>query len=186
MKLPEGSKRVIHSSKARGILVLQNESPDLKKTCDLQVEKSPLALVEVDNPIAVGDEILIKTSCCGVCHTELDEIEGRTPPSEFPMILGHQVIGYVDATGENASRFKKGDRVGVAWIFSACGHCEFCIKGMENLCPEFKGTGRDARGGYAAYMKVHENLPMRFLKFFQMKKLLPCCVRVLSVIDPLC
>ena len=70
----------------------------LKKICDLQYENSPLALVEVDNPIAVGNEILIKISCCGVCHTELDEIEGRTPPSDFPMILGHQIVGYVHAT----------------------------------------------------------------------------------------
>jgi len=128
----------------------------LEKIYDLLYEKSPLALVEVDNPVAAGGEILIKISCCGVCHTELDEIEGRTPPSKFPMILGHQVVGYVDATGENASRFKKGDRVGVAWIFSACGNCEFCRKGMENLCPQFRGTGRDAGGGYAEYMKVNE------------------------------
>ncbi len=128
----------------------------LKKICDLNDEDSPLELVDIDNPIPMGNEILIKISCCGVCHTELDEIEGRTPPSKFPMILGHQVVGYVDATGENASRFKKGDRVGVAWIFSACGNCEFCRKGMENLCPEFRGTGRDAGGGYAEYMKVHE------------------------------
>jgi len=128
----------------------------LEKICDLLYEKSPLALVEVDDPVAVGEEILIKISCCGVCHTELDEIEGRTPPSKFPIILGHQIVGYVDATGENASRFKKGDRVGVAWIFSACGNCEFCRKGMENLCPEFRGTGRDAGGGYAEFMKVHE------------------------------
>ena len=138
----------------------------LKKICDLRQENSPLELVDVGTPIPMGDEILIKTSCCGVCHTELDEIEGRTPPSEFPMILGHQVIGYVHAMGETASRFKKGDRVGVAWIFSACGTCEFCSKGMENLCPEFRGTGRDARGGYAEYMKVHEKFAYAIPEIF--------------------
>ena len=78
----------------------------LKKIFDLQDEDSPLELVDIDYPIPMDNKILIKISCCGVCHTELDEIEGRTPPSKFPMILGHQV-----ATGENVSRFKKGDRV---------------------------------------------------------------------------
>jgi propanol-preferring alcohol dehydrogenase len=117
MKLPEGSKRVIHSSKARGILVLQNEALILKKLAICRLRSHHWHSLKLTTLSLVGDEILIKTSCCGVCHTELDEIEGRTPPSEFPMILGHQVIGYVDATGENASRFKKGDRVGVAWIF---------------------------------------------------------------------
>ena len=104
------------------------------------------------------------------------KLKARTPPSEFPMILGHQVIGYVHATGENASRFKKGDRVGVAWIFSACGNCEFCRKGMENLCPEFKGTGRDARGGYAEYMKVHEKFAYAIPKTFSDAEAAPLVV----------
>ncbi len=138
----------------------------LNKICDLQRENSPLAYVEVDNPIPIGNEILIKTSCCGVCHTELDEIEGRTPPSQLPMILGHQVIGYVDGMGNNVAKFKKGDRVGVAWIFSACGTCEFCRKGLENLCPEFRGTGRDAYGGYAEYMKVPEKFAYSIPEIF--------------------
>lgn len=128
----------------------------LKKVCDLDYESSPLEMVEHSLAKPESQEIVIRVSCCGVCHTELDEIEGRTPPSEFPMILGHQVIGYVTDLGPNVSTFRVGNRVGVAWIFSSCGKCEYCIKGMENLCPEFKGTGRDARGGYAEYMIVHE------------------------------
>jgi propanol-preferring alcohol dehydrogenase len=128
----------------------------LKKVCDLDYESSPLEMVEHSLPVPGSHEIVIRVSCCGVCHTELDEIEGRTPPSEFPMILGHQVVGIVTDLGPDVSNFRVGNRVGVAWIFSSCGRCEHCKKGMENLCPEFKGTGRDAMGGYAEYMVVHE------------------------------
>ena len=103
-------------------------------------------------------EILLKVSVCGVCHTELDEIEGRTPPSQLPIIPGHQVVGRVVKQGPGASRWKTGDRVGIAWIHSACGVCNFCKSGMENLCDDFKATGRDAHGGYAEYTTVHENV----------------------------
>lgn len=106
-------------------------------------------------------EILLKVSCCGVCHTELDEIEGRTPPSTFPMTPGHQVVGYVSEKGADVTRFQKGDRLGIAWIFSACGKCEYCRTGVENLCEAFKGTGRDAHGGYAEYMVVDEKFAYR-------------------------
>ena len=128
----------------------------LNKICDLASENEPLQLVDLPAPDVATGEILIRVSCCGVCHTELDEIEGRTPPPYFPMIPGHQVIGVVETCGPGASRFNAGDRVGVAWIFSACGKCEYCLGGQENLCPAFKGTGRDANGGYAEYMKVPE------------------------------
>jgi propanol-preferring alcohol dehydrogenase len=84
----------------------------------------------------------------------LDEIEGRTPPPRLPVILGHQVVGKVVARGSQANARQIGERVGVAWIYSSCGHCEFCLAGEENLCPEFKATGRDANGGYAEYMTV--------------------------------
>ena len=117
----------------------------------------PLELVDMPIPIPMDREILIKVSICGVCHTELDEIEGRTPPPVLPIIPGHQVVGYVVEKGRDVSKFKKGDRVGVAWIFSACGRCLFCSSGNENLCPEFKATGRDANGGYAEYMTAHED-----------------------------
>jgi propanol-preferring alcohol dehydrogenase len=89
-----------------------------------------------------------------VCHTELDEIEGRTPPPELPVILGHQVVGRVEQIGNSVRDITVGDRVGVAWIFSACGKCKHCLAGNENLCPNFKATGRDANGGYAEYMTV--------------------------------
>jgi propanol-preferring alcohol dehydrogenase len=123
----------------------------------LEENPQPLRFSEMEDPSAGENEVLIRVSACGVCHTELDEIEGRTPPSRFPMVLGHQVVGKVAGTGPGTTRYRIGDRVGVAWIFSACGHCKFCRAGNENLCPEFRGTGRDANGGYAEYMAVHEN-----------------------------
>jgi propanol-preferring alcohol dehydrogenase len=90
---------------------------------------------------------LIRITACGVCHTELDEIEGRIKP-RLPIVMGHQVVGLIEE-GENI-----GQRVGVAWIASACGVCPHCLSGNENLCAEFKATGRDINGGYAEYMKV--------------------------------
>ncbi|UCH88074.1 MAG: zinc-dependent alcohol dehydrogenase family protein [Thermoplasmata archaeon] len=120
----------------------------------LEDNSEPLELKDLPVPEPREEEVLLKVSTCGVCHTELDEIEGRTPPSKFPMVLGHEVIGKVEKTGANASQFKIGDRVGVGWIFSSCGNCYFCKSGNENLCENFAATGRDANGGYAEYMTV--------------------------------
>jgi propanol-preferring alcohol dehydrogenase len=129
----------------------------LKKIFDLRKTSTPLELAEVPDPVAGEGEILVKITACGVCHTELDEIEGRTPPASFPMVPGHQVVGRVEQMGKYSSKFQRGDRVGIAWIYSACGGCEFCRAGLENLCPDFKATGRDVFGGYAPYIKVPEH-----------------------------
>jgi propanol-preferring alcohol dehydrogenase len=118
----------------------------------------PLELRDVRVPDVRRDEILLRISACGVCHTELDEIEGRTPPSAFPRIPGHQVIGHVERLGSEVADIAVGERRGVAWIFSSCGECPCCLSGRENLCPEFRATGRDSDGGYAEYMTV----PARF------------------------
>ena len=123
----------------------------------LEQDSTPLVLATVPDPVPAGGEILIRVAACGVCHTELDEIEGRLPPSRLPVILGHQVVGRVAQTGAGASRFRVGDRVGVAWIYSACGECAQCRAGNENLCSQFRATGRDANGGYAEYMTVGED-----------------------------
>lgn len=128
----------------------------LNRISDLSKDIDPLDLIETDVPVPDKDELLIKVSCCGICHTELDEIEGRTPPDNYPVIPGHQVIGIVEAAGSNTINFKSGDRVGVAWIFAACGGCEMCLNGLENLCPNFQATGRDRHGGYADYMVIGE------------------------------
>ena len=117
----------------------------------------PLELVDLPRPEAGFREVLVEVSVCGVCHTELDEIEGRTPPPALPVVLGHQVVGQVAALGDGVRHRRLGERVGVAWIYAACGDCEYCREGLENLCPRFRATGRDANGGYAEYMVVHED-----------------------------
>jgi propanol-preferring alcohol dehydrogenase len=126
----------------------------LKKLCNLQDNATPLELSELPLPIPGKGEILLKVSACGVCHTELDEIEGRTPPPSLPIIPGHQAVGRVAGIGEAVTEVRPGDRVGVGWIFSACGKCELCLAGKENLCMDFRATGRDAHGGYAEHMVV--------------------------------
>lgn len=129
----------------------------LNNICSLEENKNPLQLVELP-VVEPGDrEILVRVLTCGVCHTELDEIEGRTPPPKLPIILGHQVVGLVEKLGPAARRFKIGDRVGIAWIYSACGKCSFCKSENENLCQQFRATGRDAHGGYAEYTTVLED-----------------------------
>lgn len=128
----------------------------LKKIVSLDSHSSPLSLEELPKPTPARNEVLIKVSVCGVCHTELDEIEGRTPPAFFPMVPGHQVVGIIEEQGEEVSLSMIGQRVGVAWIYSSCGKCDFCHSGFENLCPDFKATGRDHFGGYAEYIVVPE------------------------------
>ena len=135
----------------------------LESLADVRTHPTPLSLHSLDEPIPTSGEILLRVTRCGVCHTELDEIEGRTPPPQLPVILGHQVVGIVEERSGDFSRspvtgttkvVTTGDRVGVAWIASACGHCQYCLSGQENLCTEFKATGRDINGGYAEYMTV--------------------------------
>ena len=129
----------------------------LRTIADLSAGQAALELAELPTPDPGPGEIRVRVAACGVCRTELDEIEGRLPPTTLPMILGHQAVGYVDACGPAAGRYSIGTRVGVAWIFSACGACEYCQSERENLCPQFRATGRDAPGGYAQYLTVRED-----------------------------
>jgi alcohol dehydrogenase, propanol-preferring len=129
----------------------------LPRITDLAQNNRPLDLVDLPIPPPRDKEILIKVSVCGVCHTELDEIEGRTPPERFPIILGHQIVGRVEQLGRGATKFRSGDRVGIGWIHWACGACDFCRRGNENLCRDFQATGQDADGGYAEYTTVSED-----------------------------
>jgi propanol-preferring alcohol dehydrogenase len=110
----------------------------------------PLQLSELPRPAAGDDEVLIEVSVCGVCHTELDEIEGRTPPPHLPGVPGHEIVGRIAALGGGCSRREIGQRVGVGWIHSSSGGVD------ENVDPAFKATGRDVDGGYAEYMVVPE------------------------------
>lgn len=136
----------------------------LREIAPLEQNQTPLSLEEMPVPKLSEGEVLIRVTRCGVCHTELDEIEGRTPPPHLPVILGHQVVGVIIGLqrlptlayeqSQSLETLESGMRVGAAWIASACGHCQYCLSGNENLCPEFRATGRDINGGYAEYMKV--------------------------------
>jgi propanol-preferring alcohol dehydrogenase len=128
----------------------------LDRCAPLSKNPAPLRPLELTVPEPRENEILIRVKACGICRTDLDEIEGRTAPAFFPVILGHQVVGVVEGRGERAARFHLGARVGVGWIHSACGECEYCRSGRENLCARFQATGRDAPGGYAEYAVARE------------------------------
>jgi len=117
-------------------------------------DAAPLTLEAWPEPRPGPGDLLVEVSVCGVCHTEIDEIEGRTPPPALPVVPGHQVVGRVVERGAEVRDFATGDRVGVAWIYAACGACRFCRDGAENLCADFRATGRDADGGYAERMTV--------------------------------
>lgn len=138
----------------------------LERICDLGRDSEPLRAARCPIPEPGAGEVRIRVLTCGVCHTELDEIEGRTPPPQLPVIPGHQAVGRIDKLGPEVRLRSLGERVGVAWIHSACGRCSWCRSGRENLCPEFRATGRDVNGGYAEYMLVPEGfahpLPERF------------------------
>jgi propanol-preferring alcohol dehydrogenase len=110
---------------------------------------SSLEAAVVPDPTPSAGEVLVRVSVCGVCRTDLDVVEGRVAAPRYPVIPGHQVIGRVVAVREDAANVREGDRVGIAWIHSACGVCRWCRAGEENLCPSFRSTGCDANGGYA-------------------------------------
>jgi alcohol dehydrogenase, propanol-preferring len=139
----------------------------LNQITNLADNHTPLTLTELPDPVPGDGEVLIQVAACGVCHTELDEIEGRLPPPHLPIVLGHQVVGRVveiasrDALAMTHPTLNIGERVGVAWIYSACGTCEFCRSERENLCRQFKATGLHAHGGYAQYMTVRADFAYR-------------------------
>ena len=124
-------------------MVINRVSPVLQGT-------TPLQLVNLPVPEPAAGELRVRVATCGVCHTELDEIEGRTPPPHFPVVPGHEIVGRVDKLGAGAQRYRIGDRVGIGWIHSSSGAAD------ENLDPAFKATGRDVNGGYAEYLTVPE------------------------------
>ncbi|NUM43523.1 MAG: zinc-dependent alcohol dehydrogenase family protein [Anaerolineales bacterium] len=124
-------------------------------------ETHPLTLSERNIPHPTRGELLLRVILCGVCHTDLHTLEGDIHPPKLPVVPGHQVVGVVEEMGEplpggtgvpHYERLKVGDRVGVPWLYSACGTCEFCLRGLENLCPNAKFTGFHVDGGYADYM----------------------------------
>ncbi len=133
----------------------------------------PLALREVPVPQAGTGEILIKVAFCGVCHTDLHIAEGDLPDVKLPRIPGHEVVGTVEARGAKSRRFKLGDRVGAAWLHSACGTCRFCRSGRENLCESARFTGYHTNGGYAEYMVVPEKFAYAVPRIFSDEEAAP-------------
>jgi len=120
----------------------------MNRVVSLLDEDNPLTLVDIPVPIPGPGEALIRVNACGVCHTELDEIEGRTPPPNLPVTPGHEVVGHIEQLGPGEHPWRIGDRVGIGWIHSSSGQAD------ENLDPSFIATGRDVDGGYAEYMTV--------------------------------
>lgn len=124
----------------------------LKGTHDLFKNDTPLELLEIPIPKPARGEVLIRVLACGVCHTDMDEAEGRVIPPSLPIVPGHQAVGVVEEHGSGVRNFDIGDIVGVAWIGGVCGECSYCSSGRENLCHDFIATGRDRDGGFAEFM----------------------------------
>ncbi|QRK09490.1 alcohol dehydrogenase AdhP [Archangium violaceum] len=118
----------------------------------------PLSIEEVEIPRPGRGDILVKISACGVCHTDLHAAEGDWPVKPNPpFIPGHEGVGHVVAVGEGVTHVKEGDRVGIPWLYSACGYCEHCLGGWETLCEQQKNTGYSVNGGFAEYALANAN-----------------------------
>ena len=137
------------------------------------VEENPLLLSEVPNPKPGPGEILIRVKCCGICHTELHTVEGELADVKLPITPGHQVVGIVEKRGKDASRFSPGERVGAAWLYSACGQCRFCLGGKENLCENARFTGFHVDGGYAEYLRIPEKFAYPIPEIFSDEEAAP-------------
>jgi len=137
------------------------------------IEEEPLELVDISTPNPEKGEILIRVNICGVCHTDLHTVEGELPEVKLPVIPGHQIVGTVEKLGKGAARFIKGDRVGVAWLYSTCGKCRYCRNDKENLCENARFTGYSADGGYAEYMVIPEKFAYRIPEIFSDEEAAP-------------
>lgn len=127
--------------------------PKSMKAAVLHNFGGPLTIEQVPVMEPADNQILVKVITCGVCHTDLHACEGDWPVKpKTPLIPGHEAIGYVAALGSNVKNVKEGDIVGVPWLFSACGCCEFCYTGWETLCEQQQNAGYSVNGGYAEYV----------------------------------
>ena len=125
------------------------------------VERDPLEAADLPAPGPGPGEVRLKIGACGLCHTDLHEVEGELPLPKLPVIPGHQIVGVVEARGDGARRFAMGDRVGVPWLHSTCGACAACRRGAENLCDGARFTGYHVDGGYATHAVVPEAFAFR-------------------------
>ncbi|MGD2294542.1 MAG: zinc-dependent alcohol dehydrogenase family protein [Candidatus Aminicenantes bacterium] len=137
------------------------------------VEQNPLKLVNLLTPEPGPEDILIRIKICGVCHTDLHTVEGELPQVQLPIIPGHQIVGIIEKNGKKASRFKEGDRVGVAWLYSADETCRFCQRDNENLCENGCFTGYHVDGGYAEYITIPQKFAYAIPEIFSDKEAAP-------------
>jgi len=121
------------------------------------IETNPLELTGVPKPVPTGGQVLVRVNACAVCRTDLHVIEGELPPRKSPLTPGHQVVGVIEAAGERAKLHPLGARVGIAWLHSTDGSCEYCRTGKENLCDHPSFTGYTVDGGYAEYALAEES-----------------------------
>lgn len=130
-------------------MILRDTSP---------IEEEPLALTDLPLPEPGPGQVRLEVDVCGMCHTDLHTVEGDLDLPRLPVVPGHQVVGRVTARGEGAKRHEIGDRVGVAWLHHvSCDGCEYCDRGLENLCPDATFTGLHTDGGYAEAMLAYED-----------------------------
>ncbi len=115
--------------------------------------REPLAIEEVPVPVPGAGQVLVRVVASGVCHTDLHAVDGDWPVKPaLPLIPGHEGVGYIAGLGAGVTSLKEGDRVGIPWLHSACGVCEYCLTGWETLCPRQQNTGYSVQGGYAEYV----------------------------------
>ncbi|GAW96505.1 MULTISPECIES: alcohol dehydrogenase AdhP [Colwellia] len=118
--------------------------------------KGRLEIQQRDKPSIASQEVLVKIHACGVCHTDLHACQGDWPVKpKMPLIPGHEGVGEIVEIGEQVKHFKLGDRVGIPWLYSACGYCDYCLTGNENLCLSQQNCGYSVDGSYAEYCKAH-------------------------------
>jgi propanol-preferring alcohol dehydrogenase len=128
------------------------------KAAVVRAFKEPLVIQEVPLPAPGAGQILVKITASGVCHTDLHAAEGDWPVKpKPPFIPGHEGVGHVAAVGAGVSHVKEGDRVGVPWLYTACGHCRHCLGGWETLCANQQNTGYSVNGGFAEYVVADPN-----------------------------
>jgi propanol-preferring alcohol dehydrogenase len=132
--------------------------PDLMQAAVVEAFGKPLVLREQSVPVPGPGQILVRTEACGVCHTDLHAARGDWPVKPVPpFIPGHEGIGIVVALGAGVTIVREGDRVGVPWMYSACGHCEYCLSAWETVCPEIQFSGYTRNGGFAEYILADPN-----------------------------
>jgi alcohol dehydrogenase, propanol-preferring len=130
------------------------------------IESGPLLLTDLRTPIPSSNEVLLRVKTCGLCHTDLHVVEGDLALPKLPVVPGHQIVGVVENVGRGVTRFKKGDRLGVPWLNSTCGVCEYCMAGKENLCDNARFTGYHVDGGFGEYVIVRAEFAYQLPRAF--------------------